>query len=83
MNADDKIKFYEQKRRAMARVGSEQVHNDLYHKYTQENRWTLFGKYYGTLINELPQSYLSWIIENRQGKFKELAEKELFRRKNI
>ncbi len=82
MTPDDKVKFNEQKRRAKARIGSEQVHNDLYHKFNQENRWTLFGKYYGTEIEKLPQSYLLWITENRQGKYKELAEKEIFRRKN-
>ena len=83
MTPDDKIKFSEQRRRALARIGSDQVHNDLYHNFNQENRWTLFGKYYGTKIDELPQSYLTWIIENRQDKYKEFAEKEFYRRKNI
>jgi uncharacterized protein (DUF3820 family) len=51
--------------------------------YKTENKWTLFGKHYGTPIDKLPQSYLIWIIENIQGKHKELAEKEIFRRKTI
>jgi hypothetical protein len=82
MSPEDRFKLSEQKRREKARIGSEQIHNDLYHKYNQENRWTLFGKHYGTEIDKLPQSYLTWIIENRQGKYKELAEKEFYRRKN-
>jgi len=82
MNTDDKIKFSEQKRRALARIGSEQVHNDLHHHYNRETRWGLFGKYYGTEIDKLPQSYLIWIMENRKDKYKELAEKEFYRRKN-
>jgi hypothetical protein len=73
---------YEQKRRAKARMGSDQVHQDLYYKFKQENRWTMFGKYYGTPIDQLPQSYLVWVTENLNGKYKEFAEKELFRRKS-
>jgi hypothetical protein len=82
MSPEDRFKLSEQKRREKARIGSEQIHNDLYHSYKKENRWTLFGKYYGTEIDKLPQSYLTWIIENRQDKYKELAEKEFYRRKN-
>jgi type II secretory pathway predicted ATPase ExeA len=71
----------EKNRRAKLRIGSYQIHNDLYHQYTLENRWTLFGKYYGTPINQLPESYLNWLIKNISGKYKEFAEKELYRRK--
>ena len=73
----------EKSRRARARMGSETVHNDLYHNFNRENRWTLFGKYYGTPIDQLPQSYLGWITENITGKYKEFAEKELHRRKYL
>ena len=79
----DRFERDEQRRRAKARIGSEKVHTDLYHMYKAENKWTLFGKHYGTPIDKLPQSYLIWIIENIQGKHKELAEKEVFRRKSI
>jgi hypothetical protein len=72
----------EKRRRERARMGSEQVHNDLYHKFNQENRWSLFGKHYGTPIDQLPQSYLEWLAKNISGKYKEYAEKELFRRKS-
>jgi hypothetical protein len=72
---------HEQYRRAKLRIGSDKVHNDLYHQYTFENRWTLFGKYYGTPIDQLPETYLNWLIKNISGKYKEYAEKELYRRK--
>ena len=72
----------ERYRRAKARMGSDQVHNDLYHKFNQENRWTLFGKYYGTPISQLPKSYLEWVMKNLNGKYKEFAEKEFYSRKS-
>jgi hypothetical protein len=72
----------EKRRRERARMGSEQVHNDLYHMFKQTDRWTLFGKHYGTPINELSLSYLEWVMGNLQGKHKEIAEKEFYRRKN-
>ena len=79
---DYDIERSEKRRRERARMGSEQVHNDLYYKYKQENRWTMFGKYYGTPISDLPKSYLEWVIKNLNGKYKEFAEKEFYRRKS-
>jgi len=79
---DPTYEKHEKIRRAKDRMGSQQVHNDLYHKFKQENRWTMFGKYYGTSIDQLPQSYLLWVINNINGKYKEFADKELYRRKS-
>jgi len=79
---DQSTEWSEKRRRERARMGSEQIHNDLYHMFSQENRWTLFGKYYGTPIGNLPKSYLEWVIKNLSGKHKEFAEKEFYRRKS-
>jgi hypothetical protein len=79
---DKELKRRELRQRAKDRMGSSQVHNDLYHQFKQENRWTMFGKHYGTPLEQLPQSYLIWVINNLNGKYKEFAEKEFYRRKS-
>ena len=79
---DKDLERQHMRRKAKDRIGSDQVHNDLYHKFTQENRWTLFGKHYGIPLEQLPQSYLIWVINNLNGKYKEFAEKEFYRRKS-
>ena len=48
-----------------------------------DNRlWSLKGKYYGTHLSKLPNDYLFWVIDNFEGKYKGIAEGEVYRRYN-
>jgi hypothetical protein len=51
--------------------------------YDDNSLWSLPGKHYGTHLTKLPLNYLLWILDNStSGKYKGIAESELYRRYN-
>ena len=57
------------------------IENDLAYESVNETPVMLFGKYQGKPMDEIPENYLRWAIQNYPSA-KELAEAELTRRKD-
>lgn len=61
----------------------ESAPSNYYLNFDDNLLWSLSGKHYGVHIHKLPLNYLMWILDNStSGKYKGIAENELYRRYN-